>query len=342
MNVLRVGEERVLDKQALDAQKVASPELLDQWMFAQLTACSSEISRLSPTDANVFRNVFQQESLCYANNWLYMLRATRNDLGGLGYKFVGKDTVMGIGYRNNTLYLIHPIGCGSFNTIVDFCQQIRKRVACSIILKKIDRILYERLSSTNLFQGYIGDLTLCEEEAFPENVLLLERLYSPGIDARSLPLLRKVKRFENGSMHLLAQKDGASIEKHPGFHNLFGHSPEKYRSYLQIIREVDAHRANDGRYTVCLYIDEHAAMHGLYISEWLGAESMGLYCAVSSKSSPGITEWMDYDFFQQLFHNGVRYLYLGGSETQGVDAYIQKLLPVAPPYLMRPMEIYGL
>jgi len=329
-------------KQVLDVQKVASPAMLEQWVFTQLTAYSSEISRLSPADADVFRNAFQQEALCYANSWLYMLRATRNDLGGLGYKFVGKDTIMGIGYRNNTLYLVHPMGCGSFDAIVDFCQQIRKKVACSIILKKIDRNLYERLSSTKLFQGYVNDLALCEEEAFPENVLLLERLCSPGMDVRSLPLLRKVKRFENGSMHLLAQRDCALIEKHPGFHNLFGHNSEKYRSYLQIIQEVDAHRVDDGRYTVCLYVDERAAMHGLYIGESWGAESMGLYCAVSSKSSPGITEWMDYDFFRQLFYNGIRYLYLGGSETQGVDAYIQKLLPVAPPYVMRTMEIYSL
>lgn len=336
-------EEKTLDKQVLDVHRASSPEMLEQWMFAQLRACSSEISRLSPADADLFRNAFQQEALCYANSWLYILRATRNDLGGLGYKFVGKDTVMGIGYRNRTLYLIHPMGCGSFDTILDFCHQIRKRVVCSIILKKIDRDLYERLAATQLFQGQISDLALCEEEAFPENVLLLEKLYSPGadMDVRSLPLLRKVKRFANGSMHLLTQRDSASIEQHPGFHNLFGPSPEKYKSYLQIIREVDVRRSDDSRYNVCLYVDEHAAMHGLYISEWLGAECMGLYCAVSSKSSPGITEWMDYDFFLQLFRDGVRYLYLGGSETQGVDAYVQKLLPVAPPYVMRPMEIYG-
>lgn len=331
----------MLGKQVLDAEKATSSAMLEQWMFAQLTAYSSEISRLSPADANVFRSVFQQEALCYANSWLYVLRAARNDLGGLGYKFVGKDTIMSIGYRNNTLYLIHPVGCGSFDTILDFCHQIRKKVACSIVLKKIDQDLYERLSATKMFQGHISDLTLCEEEAFPENVLLLERLYSPGVEARSLPLLRKVKRFENGSVHLLAQKGSISIEKHPGFSNLFGFSPEKYKSYLQIIREVDARRTDGDRYNVCLYVDERAAMHGLYISEWLGAESMGLYCAVSSKSSPGITEWMDYDFFRQLFHAGIRYLYLGGSETQGVDAYIQKLLPVAPPYVMRPLEIYG-
>ncbi len=339
-DVLRVEEENVLDTQVLNAPKVSSSAMLAQSLFAQLTAYSSEISRLSPADADVFREAFQQEALCYANSWLYMLRATRNDLGGLGYKFVSADTVMGIGYRNNTLYLVRPVGPGCFDTIVDLCYYLRQRVTCAIILKKIDRHLYERLAATGLCRGQSSDEELYEEEAYPENVLPLERLYSSGVDTRSLPLLKKVKRFAKGTVQLVAQKQAVAIEHHPGFHYLFDPSPQKYKSYLQIIREVDGCRSD--RYTVSLYLDERGAMHGLYISELLGAESMGLYCAVSSKGGPGITEWMDYDFFQQLFHAGIRYLYLGGSETRGVDAYIQKLLPTAPPYVMRPMEIAGL
>ena len=49
---------------------------------------------------------------------------------------------------------------------------------------------------------------------------------------------------------------------------------------------------------------------------------------------------MDYDFFRQLFQEGIHTLYLGGSETEGVDAYIKKLLPIAPLYLMRPMQMH--
>lgn len=318
------------------------PEVLEQKIFAQLTALSSDITRLSPADADVFRDAFQREAICYANSWLYILRSTRDDQGGFGYKFVGKDTVMGIGCRNNTLYLVHPIGAGRFDTTLDLCYRIRKSVTCPIILKKIDQELYERLSSTNLFQEHAEGLTLFEEEAFPEHTLHLEKLHRPDflMDPRSLPLTRKVKRFEKGSMNLLAKTDVSSIENYPGFYTLFGPNPVKYRSYLYIIREACSRRSGDGKYKVCVYFDERMTIHGLYISERLGEESMGLYCAVSSRSYPGITEWMDYDFFRQLFHEGIRYLYLGGSETEGVHAYVQKLLPLAPPYLMRPMEMY--
>lgn len=320
---------------------VLNPEFFKQSMFEKVTALASDISRLSPTDADLFREAFQKEEICYANSWLYILRSTRNDQGGFGYKFVGKETVVGIGYRNNTIYLVHPTGTRRFNATLDLCSKIYNRMKCPIILKKIDQELYEQLYSTKLFQEHADDLTFFEEEAFPEHVLELKKLFSPnfGMYSRSITLIKKVKRFEKSSVKLLAKPEVSQkdIESNPGFQNLFGQNPDKYKSYMQIIREASSLRPGDGKYKVCVYYDEHKTIHGLYIAELLEKDSMGLYCAVSSKSFPGITEWMDYDFFQQMFHEGIHYLYLGGSETQGVDAYVKKLLPIAPPYLMRPM-----
>jgi len=308
------------------------PDFLEKKIFA----CFGEISRLSPGDADIFRSTFRREAICYANSWLYILRATRNSEGEFGYKFVGRDTVMGIGYRNNTVYLVHPMGVGRFETTLDLCYQIHRSTPYAIILKKADQKLYKYLHASNLFQGQAGDGLLFEEEAYPEHTLYLDRLYEPGLqgDHQSVSLIRKVKRFEKSSMHLLAQTDVASIENAPGFRSLFGANPDKYRSYLRIIREASS---RTDRYKICAYVDENATVHGLYISERLGEESMGLYCAVSSRAYPGITEWMDYDFFRQLFHDRIHYVYLGGSETEGVHSYVQKLLPLAPPYLMRPM-----
>jgi len=181
-----------------------------------------------------------------------------------------------------------------------------------------------------------------EEETFPEHILELEKLYSPsfGMYNQSIPFIRKVKRFAKSPMELLALPEVSNIEGNPGFQDLLGQNLDKYKSYLQIIREVSSQRPDNGRYKVCTYYDEYKTIHGLYIAELLEKDSMGLYCAVSSRSFPGITEWMDYDFFKQVFDDGIHYLYLGGSETQGVDAYVKKLLPNVSPYLMRPMEMY--
>lgn len=340
MGVISGQEMQTLRIQVFHEQLIA--EVLEQRLFAQLTALSPNISRLSPADADMFRSAFQREEICYANSWLYLLRSTRNDQGGLGYKFVGNETLMGIGYRNNTLYLVHPVGNGRFTATRDLICELHSRIQSPIVLKKVDQELYEYLISTNLIQTYAEGLTLFEEEAFPEHILPLPHLYSPdgGQYRQSSPFIRKVRQFEKSSMKLLAKKDTSAIESHPGFLRLFGSNPDKYKSYLQIIREVSSQRPGDGTYKVCVYFDEDATIHGLYISELLEERRMGLYCAISSRSSRGITEWMDYDFFQQVFHDGIDYLYLGGSETHGVHAYVKKLFPIAPPYLMRPMAMH--
>lgn len=310
-----------------------------QAIFAQLPTLSGAISRLAAGDAETFRRAWGQEAACYAHSWLYLLRTTRDDDGEAGYKFVGRETVMGIGYRNHTIYIVHPLGPGRFMETQDLIEELQTCVQGSIILKKLDQELYDTLSSRNPFQPCASGSCLFEEEAFPEHILPLSRLYDAedGLYQRPIPLIKKVKRFERSGLRLMAQTDISDIESRSGFRHLFGPDPDKYRSYLPIIREVAARGADDGIYTACAYCDEVGTMHGLYIGERLEKQSMGLYCAVSSRTSPGITEWMDYDFFRQIFAAGIDRLYLGGSETAGVHAYVQKLLPIRPSYLQRPL-----
>jgi hypothetical protein len=218
---------------------------------------------------------------------------------------------------------------------------MRDRLQSPLILKKIDPALYKYLYATGLFCETNEGLTLLEEEAFPEHILQLEELYAPqtGRYSQSIPFIKKVKRFEKGAMKLQAIPTISGIESNSGFHTLFGHDPDKYRSYRQMIREVCLPGGSGSRYTVCAYYDEQAIVQGLYIGENLKGDHMGLYCAVSAKSFPGITEWMDYDFFQRLLQQGVCSLHLGGSETRGVHDYVQKLLPGTPPYCIRPMRM---
>jgi len=316
-------------------------DLPEQYMFDKLATVSSKISRLSPTDADLFRTTFQQEEICYTNSWLYLLRATRNDHGEWGYKFSGNETLMGMSYRHNTVYLVHPMGAGRFGTTLDLCYAIRSSMQCPIILKKIDQALYEYLGATQLFQKRTADSTLFEEEMFPEHTLPLKKLYSldSGLYQQSIPFMRKVKRFEKSSLKLLTETEVSDLEGNPGFQNLFGSHPDKYNSYKQIIQEVRSQKSGGGKYKICVYYDEQKTIHGLYITELLEKKSMGLYCAVSSRALPGITEWMDHDFFRQVFYDNIDYLYLGGSETQGVNAYVKKLLPSRPHYLMRPLSM---
>jgi len=334
-----------------DVQKPRK-DLLEEWFPSQLSqpernipipAFMSGFSRLSPADTDFFHELFQKEEVCYANSWLYLLRAARDDQGDLGYKFVGKSLVAGIGYRNGSFYIIRPIGGASrYDELIDLCMRIYENFRSPIILKKIDQVLYNQFSEAQSFGIDRDSLELFEEEAFPEHVLQLGRLFEPtGEMKRHLqPFLKKVRRFE-GQTRLWAVRNAAwkELESNPGFWGVFGYNPDKYKSYMQILKEASAARGDHRRYRNCAYYDERGTLHGLYVSELYQPGIMGLYCAVSARSFSGITEWMDYDFFQQLFQEGIHTLYLGGSETEGVHGYVQKLLPVVPSYLMRPLLI---
>jgi hypothetical protein len=273
-----------------------------------------------------------------------MLRSTRTGRD-LGFKFVAAATLMGIAFRNNALYLVHPLGSGRFKTTLDVCNLLQNLSPYPIILKKVDQPLFKYLSSTGQFREPACGWELLEEEAYPEHTLQLATLYSPEFnqDPRSGSLLKKVRRFEATLTHLSPTTDLSSIDESlRGFLALFGSKADKFESYLPIIQNAANHGEGADHYKACAYIDELGIVHGLYIAERLSrAGHMGLYCAVSSRAHPGITEWMDYDFFRQLYESGTHYLHLGGSETAGVHNYVQKLLPLTPLNIMRPMEMEG-
>lgn len=320
--------------------------ILSQFFQAEATAWLSAslpgLTRLSPADAAFFRKIFQEEELCYANSWLYLLRSTRDDQGGFGYKFVSGDMVAGVGYRDRSFSIVHPVGPNRYTGLVDLCRRIHELSQRPVVLKKVDQELYDRLVAEPQFFIERDDRDLFEEEAFPEHILQLERLFVPTPESkqRLQPFVKKVQRFERqNKLWAVKGVSWQELESNPGFERLFGYNPDKFKSYAHILKEASSAPADEGRYRVCAYYDEHGTIQGVYVSELFEPGIMGLYCAVSSKSSPGITEWMDYDFFQRLFHEGIHMLYLGGSETEGVHAYVQKLLPIVPSYLMRPLRV---
>jgi hypothetical protein len=73
-------------------------------------------------------------------------------------------------------------------------------------------------------------------------------------------------------------------------------------------------------------------IRGLYIYEILGLGQAGLYCGLTTRDEPGITEWMDYEVFRRLSQRGIHRLILGGAEKVGISRYIDKLLAQKPTY----------
>lgn len=307
---------------------------------AMLSEKFNRISYITPItdgDYSLFKANFSKESLCHADSWLYMLRATRDDLGNPGYKFFGRGVLMGIGFRHDTIYFTRPIGKIRHDVIIDLCRELNYP---KIILRRLDPDLYQGLKASGYFADVMNRADL-EDDAYPETIIEVEKLIaSNGKLVHADKLRKKARRFERDFNKLFVRTEMTERDLKPLLSALLkmaGNIHDKYTSYAQMIKDVLIHRRTSRDFNLFVYYKEKE-IHGIDIIEFLDLNTVGLYCAVTSKAFPGITEWIDYDFFSRVLDMDFKKVYLGGSETQGVYQYIKKLSPLAPPYKMYSLE----
>jgi hypothetical protein len=106
----------------------------------------------------------------------------------------------------------------------------------------------------------------------------------------------------------------------------------RFSAYYEMVRAVGERQLDPTISTLGFRIqnDSSDTWQGLYIVQRLTDRLGGLYCGLSAKSSPGITEWMDVTVCRWLLQRGFGALLLGGAETPGVRQYIAKLHPRSP------------
>ena len=107
---------------------------------------------------------------------------------------------------------------------------------------------------------------------------------------------------------------------------LFSWKREQRLAYKEIMKEIINSPEKTPLFLGKAYIHENR-VHGLYVAERLNERYWGLYCAIGSRLTPGITEWMDYHFFNLIYKLGGQQLLLGGSENLGVSRYVSKIEP---------------
>jgi hypothetical protein len=294
------------------------------------------VSPIMRSDSTLFRIAFEQDVICYGNSWLYILRATRNDLGEPGYKFYKPGILLGMGVRKGRIYLTRPIGERRFENVLELSSRIFNLTGCLVILKQIDQKLAERLLETGQFQNNhsVYEQSIFEDEAFPERLVVLEKLFNTdsSLNPATRNLRKKIKRFQRNGLKLHAYWNHSRADLQTFQESIFSLSEfdrDKYSAYLPIVKEILSETSDQARYRICAFY-QREKMHGFYIGEFLSKVEMGLYCALSSKAAPGITEWMDTYFLTHAWDEGIRLVYLGGSETEGVDEYVKKLLPEPP------------
>jgi len=289
----------------------------------------SGVSSLRFKDEGILRSAFSKNSIRYSQSFLYLLRASHGEKGNLGYKYVDSDLTAVIGYRNNNIY-ITPISDHSGGIVLKkLCEEIFNKLHCQIYIKKFTQENFPRLKL--LRKTFSSDKSL-EDDTYPESLLKLSNLFvtlEGDINPTARKFIKKVKRFEKLSIDFQIIDDLKKIPENQ-IKNFFMKDYDKYINYLPIIKYLYSHR-KDIRYKIMVFKNKNT-IEGVYITEVFSLTNMGFYCGVTAKNRPGATEWMDWYFFQKVLMEGIRTIYLGGSETKGVMEYVEKLLPYRPDY----------
>jgi hypothetical protein len=303
------------------------------------------VSRLDHQWPSRFEHTLRRDEPRYADSWLYLLRVTRDDLGQFGYLLARGSGNYGIGFRKNVVYLLPPSNAVVSDLAVSdveyICSTIGQINGKDIILKQVDSSLALALLNSGRFKTAEdwADRKLLEDEAYPEKLVDLDRLFvdSAGISPSARNFCRKVVRFTRSCEELVTAPIDESIFKITDWAAPIADKLMNYCLMMQAVSMTES--VVERAYFTRIYRNRRGLVEGIYIAQRLNKETAGLYCSITSKSSNGITEWMDASFFRYLWEAGVKKLLLGGSETVGVAQYIRKL-PIDSPRITSQPLIY--
>ncbi len=294
------------------------------------------ISKLQFTDEPLLHKVFQKNPIQYARSWLYILRAAHCKYGRKGYKFINEEFFAIIGYRHDTFYITPILDKTQGIKLQQLCQKILTLTNSQIIIKKFSQRSYPYMKYSEKDQ--LKTDSLFEDESYPETVLKLPKLFTNlegDINPLAKGFIKRVKRFEKLNIHYEII-DSVTLIPQQKIKQFLNKDTEKYASYSAIIKYLYQYGENH-HYKLMIFL-HNQKIQGLYIYEIFSSTKVGLYCAVTSKDKPGITEWMDYYFLRQMHYKKIHTVYIGGAENQGIKNYCTKLLPSKPEYTV--MAIY--
>jgi hypothetical protein len=257
---------------------------------------------------------------------------------GLGVKIVHSSVAVALGCHHdavNVCVLDHAspaTAAQQLATLVSNLMQLASGMP--VILKKVPDELAEYLQRDSAFVGAADRLSYwqLEDDAFPETSIQLGGLceaVARGAD-NVRALRRQIRRFEREGIALICVRSFSISEGVEALRQLSGSVTDKYEAYLGMVRSTMC--ASPPDVLTWLFATARAPhrYHGIYIAHPLGADDLGLYCGLSSRSFGGITEWMDMYVFKDMLCSGYHRALFGGAETEGVARYIEKFLPTPP------------
>jgi hypothetical protein len=297
--------------------------------IADLLRSIEGISPLRFDDEPFLRQSFPKGTVQYAHSFLYLLRASHGDSGTPGYKFVSRDLIAVIGHRHNCIYITLVADRTKGRALQHLCQTISARIEGPIYLKKFAQDISPYMQNISMQPVQEGDL---EDDTCSETIVTLPKLFltpQGEINPAAKRFRKAVKRFEKAGIQFNILDDMTQVPQ-SAIERFLKKDSEKYANDFPMIAYLYAH-GKDTRYKTMVFLHKKT-VQGLYIVDTLFPKAVGLYCAITAKDTPGITEWMDWYFFRHMLLEGIQTIYFGGAETAGVDYYIKKLLPDRPPY----------
>lgn len=293
------------------------------------------ISRLTYADEELFRLSFPKDSVQYVRSFLYLLRASHGEDGSLGFKYTSNNLIAVIGFRNKKIYVTPIIDVSLGSQLQELCQKVATITATQVFIKKYSPQAYPHIKSV---KSISSKAKVLEDDAYPETVLNLQRLFSDmngKVNSSAAKFSKQLRRFNRlGITYEIAER--ITAENLPKIMTFLKKDPDKYSNYLPVINYLYKY-GKKIRYKVMIFL-HNDEVEGVYIVEFFSLTDSGLYCAVTAKNRPGITEWMDWYFFKMLYNEGVKNIYFGGSETKGVAYYIKKLNPINPSYFVETVQ----
>lgn len=287
------------------------------------------VSALTLEDEVFFRTVFPNDGVRYFQSWLYLLRACRVENGELGYKYVTSELVTTIGHRHGFLYVTLIFDATDGVRLKQLCDILVKVTGLQVILKKFQA---HKLTNTIPSKQLVGNKAV-EDDYTTETTLQLQKLFvteEGALNPAAERLIRKANTFtrRGSKLEVVADIENVPFEKIDRF---LARDKEKYASYISMVRYLKKQKAKPYNYKTLIFL-RGGEVCCVYLAERLSLTELGLYCGVTSKDEPGLTEWTDVCFFRKMFLEGIQTVYLGGAEKQGVSEFVNKLLPGRPSY----------
>lgn len=241
------------------------------------------VSSLGFVDEPFIRLTISANEVRYRLSWLYTLRASRDDKGRLGLKFVQGDTVIIIGVRNGCVYLTPLTGAKNIDVIWNLCRHVYDIMQRPIVIRKAEFSLSAGLP---FVPGELSAASL-EDDQQPETTLDFYKLFTTDGDLvrQATRWRRALTAFEPLMTDYIISNSLREVSK-TQLDDFFA-SPllaYKHTSYEEILRYL--RQAEDSRYGCTIFI-HGGSIRGLYVYEFLGLGHAGLYCGLTTRDRQG-------------------------------------------------------